>query len=30
MIEQYVAAVRAKDAAAFADLYTEDARNFDM
>ncbi|HLX21037.1 MAG TPA: SgcJ/EcaC family oxidoreductase [Gaiellaceae bacterium] len=30
MIDEYVAAVHAKDAAAFADLYTEDARNFDM
>ena len=29
-IERYVAAVHAKDADAFADLYTEDARNFDM
>jgi uncharacterized protein (TIGR02246 family) len=30
MIEEYVAAVHGKDAAAFADLYAEDARNFDM
>ena len=30
MIESYVAAVQAKDAAAFAELYAEDARNFDM
>lgn len=30
MIEEYIAAVHAKDAAAFADLYAEDARNFDM
>jgi uncharacterized protein (TIGR02246 family) len=30
MIEEYVAAVHAKDAAAFASLYAEDARNFDM
>lgn len=30
MIEEYVAAVHAKDAAAFAGLYTDDTRNFDM
>jgi len=30
MVDEYVAAVQAKDAAAFADLYAEDARNFDM
>jgi uncharacterized protein (TIGR02246 family) len=29
-IERYVAAVHAKDADAFAELYAEDARNFDM
>ena len=29
MIEEYVAAVHAKDAAAFADLYAEDVRSFD-
>lgn len=29
MIEEYVAAVHAKDANAFAELYAEDARTFD-
>ena len=30
MLESYAAAVRAKDAAAFLDLYADDVRNFDL
>jgi uncharacterized protein (TIGR02246 family) len=30
MVENYIAAVHAKDADAFAELYAEDTRNFDM
>jgi uncharacterized protein (TIGR02246 family) len=30
VIDQYVSAVRAKDAEAFLELYTDDVRNFDL